>query len=180
MWLVLLLSSAACGPAWAVVQLSTPNPLFRQKTLGVEAVHFEGVRIGEKAEREWLGGKDAGQQASFAEDKERFAKSFAEQLAEDLPEVTLVASPGPSPLFVRPHVTRIEPGFYGGATAKPTEVEMKVEVLSVDGEVFDVVEMRASVPATTTSPETGVRLRAAAEILGGQVAEFLRSRVGLE
>jgi hypothetical protein len=177
MALVMALVCAACGSSWSVVQLATSNPLQSQTSLGVEPVQFEGVKIGEKDEVTFLASKTGEQKETFSEDKKAFSQSFADQLSEDLPEVKFSASPGAAPFLVRPHVTFIEPGFYGGVAAQPTEVEMTLEVLSMDGELFDVVKMRATVAATTANPTSGGRLRSAAEILGGQVADFLRSRV---
>jgi hypothetical protein len=175
--LALSLACVACGPPWELVAVAVPNPFANNKSFAVEPVRYEGLLIGEKTEAEYLSGKDDGQRESFGEDKSTFARAFADQLAEELPEVRFVAAPGPSPFLVRPHVTFIEPGFYAYVAARPTEVEMTLEIMATTGQMLDVVKFRATVGATMTNPSSGGRLRAAGEILGGNVAEYMRTRV---
>jgi hypothetical protein len=175
--LVVSLACVACGPPWSVVAVAVPNPFVNQRSFGVEPVHFEGVLVGDKPEAEYLSGKDGEQQRSFVDDKGSFAQRFAQQLVEELPEVQFVGAPGPSPFIVRPRVTFIEPGFYAYVAARSTEVQMTVEILGANGQVLDVVKFRANVAATMSNPSSGGRMRTAAEILGGYVAEYVRTRV---
>ncbi|MDC3959932.1 hypothetical protein [Polyangium jinanense] len=174
---LLSLFTVACGPPWTVVAKAVPNPFVNQRSFAVEPVHFEGVRIGEKSEAEYQASKDAEQQSSWDEDKRAFASEFGRELTEELPEVQFVSVPAPSPFVVRPVVTFIEPGFYAYVAARPSEVRMTLEIWGPGPQRLDVLEFRAVVPATMTNPSSGGRLRSAGEVLGAQVAEYLRTRV---
>ncbi|TKD02433.1 hypothetical protein [Polyangium fumosum] len=174
---LLSLFTVACGPSWHVVAKAVPNPFVNQRSFAVEPVHFEGVQIGEKSEAEYQASKDGDQQASWDEDKRAFAGEFGRELAEELPEVQFVSAPAPSPFVVRPVVTFIEPGFYAYVAARPSEVRMTLEIWGPGPQRLDVLQFRAVVPATMTNPSSGGRLRSAGEMLGAQVAEYLRTRV---
>lgn len=179
-WLLaclLSLFAVACGPSWVVVAKAMPNPFVNQRSFAVEPVHFEEVRIGDKSEEEYQASKDAEQQSSWYEDKRAFAGEFGRELAEELPEVQFVSAPAQTPFVVRPVVTFVEPGFYAYVAARASEVRMTVEIWSAGNQRLDVVELRAVVPATMTNPSSGGRLRTAGEMLGAQIAEYLRTRV---
>jgi hypothetical protein len=174
---LLSLFAVGCGPSWHVVSAAAPNPFVNQRNFAVEPVHFEGVQVGDKSEAEYQSSKDTEQQASWDEDKRAFAGEFGRELAEELPEVQFVSAPAPSPFVVRPVVTFVEPGFYAYVAARASEVQMTLEVFGAGNARLDVVQMRAVVPATMTNPSSGGRLRSAGEMLGAQVAEYLRTRV---
>lgn len=174
---LLSLFAVACGPSWVVVAKAVPNPFVNQRSFGVEPVHFEGVRIGDKSEEEYQASKDAEQQSSWVEDKRAFAGEFGRELAEELPEVQFVSAPAASPFVVRPIVTYVEPGFYAYVAARASEVRMIVEIWGAGDQRLDVIELRAVVPATMTNPSSGGRMRTAGELLGAQIAEYLRTRV---
>jgi hypothetical protein len=181
LWLLAFFVSlfcVACGPRWTVLAQTVPNPFVNQRVFAVEPMHFEGVVVGTKTEAEYVSGKDAEQQSSWAEDKRALATRFAQHLTEALPEVQFVAAgPVAGPYLVRPVITFIEPGFYVGVAAREAEVRMTLELLSPQGAVLDRVTMGTTVAATLTNPSSGGRLRSAGEDLGEQVAAYIRTRV---
>jgi hypothetical protein len=172
LWLLVL---AGCQ-RWAVVTQAAPNPFVGQQVFAVEPVHFEGLVVGEKSEAEYLSTRESEQQAAWAEDKQAFAKRFGEELAGALPQVRFVAAPAPG-FLIRPLVTFIEPGFYANSAARPTEVQMTLQILDSRGEVLDAVRLKATVAATMSNPSSGDRLRTASARLGEDVGAYLRTRV---
>ena len=130
-----------CGPPWAVVVQSAPNPFFGQRLFAVQPVEYSGLMIGGKPEPVYLAGKDAGQQASFAEDKTALNEKFLGQLVAEAGaagvRVVPATGPGDAPFTIRPAVHFIEPGFYAFVASQPSRVEMSVRIVAPDGRILD-------------------------------------------
>lgn len=167
----------ACGPPWVVVTSAAPNPFANQRSFALEPMHFEDLVVGEKYEKDYLEGKDEEQQESWFEDKRAFSVRFGEALAAELPEVELSGEKGASPFVLRPRAMFIEPGFYAVVASRPSEVRMTLEIVDAKGSVLDVIKLRTIVPGTLSNPSSGGRLRQAADILGANAAQYLRTRV---
>lgn len=172
-WLV----CAACGPPWVVVTATDPNPLPAEREFVVDEVRYEKVLVGDASESGWLRKQDEKQRAAWDTGKQTLSQRYAESLASHLPELKF-AKPNETDAFVvRSRVTFIEPGFYTATAARPTQVNMTVEIANRAGRAVDVIEIRATAPATMSNPTIAERLASAAEVLGERTAEYLRSRV---
>jgi hypothetical protein len=159
-----------------VVRQTVPDPFVQRPHFAVEPIHFEDLRVGGKSEGEYLSGKEPDQQSKWQADKEAMSAGFAAALAaagEGLSVGALV----PEGWVVRPVVTFIEPGFYAGIAAGPTEVRMTVQVLDGKGAVLDEIAVHSNIAATMGTAAVGTRLRDAADDLGHVVAGYLRTRV---
>lgn len=177
--LLSLLSVAllGCGPSWEVVTVAIPNPFVGAKELALEPMHFEDMSVGEKRESTYLAEKDAEQRKSWEEDKKGFDEQFRASLSTSLPEAQFKDPKEKLPFLVRPRVMLIEPGFYAVTASLSTEVRITVEILNDQNEVIEIINFRKSVPGTLNNPSVGGRLRTAAEALGEQVAQYLRTRM---
>jgi hypothetical protein len=183
---VALVASAAligCGPPWAVVVQSAPNPFFGQRLFAVQPVDFSGLMVGSKPEPVYLAEKDAGQRASFAEDKaafnERFLADLIAQAGAAAVRVVPATGPADAPFTIRPVVHFIEPGFYAYLVSQASRVEMSVRIVAPDGRILDEINLAHSTPSTASTAASGTRLRSDGAALGAIVARYLRVRVGL-
>jgi hypothetical protein len=176
---IAVLSSAACGGVpWTVMRQAAPDPFVGHGQFTVERLHFEQTRIGGKTEAEYAADKQPEEQQSWQADKDAMSEQFASGLAsEGEGVVTEVAQGG---AIVRPTVSFIEPGFYAGVAAHPTEVDLDVQILDPQGNVQDVIGIRVVVGASLTNPASGSRLRQAAARLGEITAQYLKTRVAPE
>ncbi len=172
---VSLLASAACGPHWTVVRQAVPDPFVGKPQFTVEKVRFDGLRVGDKTETEYLSGKDDEQRRSWQTDKDAMSEAFAVGVASG--EGLSVGLPRPDAATVRPIVTFIEPGFYAGVAAGSTRVDVTVQVLNAQGVVLDEIQASSAVAASMTNPASGTRMREAAEDLGRITADYLHKRV---
>jgi len=193
-WLIVAASTLiGCGPPWHVVRQTTPDPFIGQKQFAVAPVEYPGLRIGRKDEGEYLSGKDAKQQASFADDKaglnEKFAAALMAKAREAGLEVAPATGPASAPFVIHAAVPFIEPGFYGGVVSQPSRVEMVVTITSPDGKVLDEIHIGHSTSPSSgvaiggvsipSHPASGDRLRKDGEGLGEIVAKYLKLRAGL-
>jgi hypothetical protein len=165
-----------CTP-WRVVRQAMPNPLQGQRAFQLAPLDFRGLYVGEKPEPEWLGGKDAGQRASWQGDLQAMTQIFAERFVYGLPGCQITPPGGAAPFTVVPHIGFIEPGFYAGIVASSTHVRLMLRVMS-GSTLLDEIDVEVSVPADITNPASGTRLRQAAAQLGEIAAHYLRERTG--
>ena len=175
------LALIGCGPPWVVVMQTTPSPLVNAPKFSVLPTDFTGLTIGSKPEGEYLAGKDAGQQQSFAADKaginEEFVNGLIKKAREDGIEVVLGTGPGDAPFQIHPSIAWIEPGFYAYVVSAPSRVRMKLQITAPDGRVIDEITMQHATGATLLNPSSGGRYRSDGGGLGGWTAKYLNSRV---
>jgi hypothetical protein len=172
---LLSLLSACGGVPWTVVRQAAPDPFVGQGQFAVEHLHFEQTRVGDKAEADYAASKEPEQQQSWQADKDAMAAQFLAGLSSEGEGVVSVGGPGGA--IVRPIVTFIEPGFYVGVAAHPSEVDMDIQVLDAQGQLRDEISVSVIVGASMTNPASGSRLRDAAERLGEITARYLKTRV---
>jgi hypothetical protein len=173
-----------CRPPWAVIVQTAPDPFLGQRHFAVQPIDFTALTVGDTPEPVYLAGKDAGQRASFAADKEALNERFLQQLITDAGEagIQVVPATGPadSPFTIRPSVSFIEPGFYAFVAAIPSHVRMNVRILAPDGRVFDEIVLNHFTPSDMFArAASGSRLREDGAGLGKTVAKYLRVRVGV-
>jgi hypothetical protein len=174
----LAFASIACGPPWKVVVQASPNPMSQTNKFFVDAVAFDGLKVGSTDEQTWQSGKDAQSQASWQGDKQAMASEFSSAL-DDAREGVQRAGGPPGDFQVKPHITFIEPGFNAVVASQPTQVNMDVQILDPSGKLVDEFTMHAVVAASISNEALGTRLREAARYLGKITAKYLNKRVGL-
>ena len=175
--LVILSCLPGCGPRWSVIAQASPDPLVGARTFYVEPIHFDPPIIGEKTEGEYLAGKSPDQRDGWLTDKTETSKRYASALMSESTGLLFPVQPAPGVFIVRPIVGFVEPGFYA-YVARPTEVRMRVQILSSDGALIDEIAIRSLIGASLMNPASGTRLRQAGEDLGRVTAEYLKKRVG--
>ena len=74
------LFAVGCGKPYQIVKQTTPNPFVGKRQFVVLAVDYADLRIGEKTESEYVGGKSDDSAASFQGDKEGINEKFLEAL----------------------------------------------------------------------------------------------------
>jgi hypothetical protein len=166
-----------CGPRWAVLQQTVPNPLLNQRQFFIEAVHAENIAVGDKPEAAYLVEKTPEQQASWHADKIDMITHYAEGLMSEGEGLQFPTQPGPTTFIVRAIVEFVEPGFYAYVASHPTEVGMRVEILAPTGQVLDVISIHSVIPADMTNAASGTRMRQAANDAGQITADYLKTRV---
>ncbi|GAC1358149.1 MAG: hypothetical protein NVS3B10_01440 [Polyangiales bacterium] len=177
-----ILAGVGCGPRWTVIRQGVGNPFTYQRTFAVEAVHFEGMHVGDKTESEYQAGKDTDQQRSWQADKQGMIAAYQQGLVDQARGLTFTGiPPAPGTWVIRPIVTFVEPGFYAGIAAGDTVVNMIVQVVAPDGQqVVDEIQIASRRAASMTSPSSGGRMRSAAEDLGSVSGKYLLHRLGLD
>ena len=182
LFVVTLLGLGCMHARWTVVRQTSPNPFNVDATFAVEPLHYEGMTVAGGTEAQYLSDKTDDLKNLWESDKQQTATTYAERVSADaaLNARAIVAGspPDPKAYLVRATVVTLEPGAFAGVAVQPTEMRIVLQVLAPGGtQVLDEVKLRAHVPAGSTSPSTGGRLRSAANELGAATAEYLRSRV---
>jgi hypothetical protein len=179
------------GPMWQVVVQSAPDPFVGARRFGVLPIDYSGLMVGRKPEPVYLAEKEPAQQASFQEDKAALNEKFLERLrAKGLSgnvEIVPATGPADAPFMIKASVRFLEPGFYVGVAAAPSEVHMNVKILAPDGRVLDEIELAHGTDPRSGvaiggfeipgNPSSGGRLRKDGEALGTFVGEYVLARV---
>jgi hypothetical protein len=175
--LLLLTLVAGCGPRWAILAQANPDPLVGAKDFYIEPIHYDGLIVGSKGERDYQADKSPDQQESWRVDKLETGARYADAVRAESPGLRFTTAAAPGVFIVRPVVSYIEPGFYAAFVAKPTELRMVVQILSSDGRMIDEIALHSVIGASLIYPASGTRMRLAGEDLGRVTAQYLRKRV---
>jgi hypothetical protein len=170
-------SLTGCGPRWSVITQAAADPLRGAKVMYIEPIHYDPPIVGAKSEGEYLADKSADQRDGWLTDKADTSNRFIATLISSLTEVQFATQPAPGVFIVRPIVSFIEPGFIAPFASAPTQVRMRVQVLSSDGAIIDDIAIPSAIPASLMYPASGTRMRLAGEDLGRVTAEYLRKRI---
>ena len=175
------LALIGCGPPWVVVMQTTPDPFVNQSKFSVLPIDFTGLEIGEKPEGLYLSEKTPEQRESFLADKagmnEEFTKALIGKAREFGLDVVLATGPNDAPFQIRASVAWIEPGFFTGFVNAPSQVRMKLRLMTPDGRVLDEIGMNHHTDASLFAAASGSRLRKDGEGLGAWSARYLGERV---
>jgi len=166
-----------CGPRWVILAQARPDPLVGAGSFYIEPIHYDPPRIGEKTEGEYLADKTPDQKDSWLTDKSDTSNRYIGTLIAELPEVKFLVQPAPGVFIIRPIVSFIEPGFYAYVAAAPTQVKMRIEILSSDGAVIDDIMVPSVIGASMVNASSGSRLRLAGQDLARVTAQYLRKRI---
>lgn len=171
---------AGCGPPWKVVVQANPDPMLGQKRFAVLPVDFQGLRVGEKSEEEYLAEKDGEQQQSFVSDLKSMNEAFTSELIKTAHEegldVVLATGPGAAPFELRPHIPFIEPGYFVGVSSRASRTDLSLVITSPDGQVIDQINMQHATGGSFSTPSITLRLQQDAKALGAYTARYLKYR----
>lgn len=171
-----------CGPQWGIIVQAAPNPMMGQKKFAVLPIDYTGLRIGNKSEAEYVGNKGDKQAESFAGDKQGINETFTAALTESAAdaglEIVMATGPADAPFAIRPTISFLEPGFYVGVAAQPSQVTMTVRITTPDGQVIDEITSTETVGASMTNPSSGGRYRSGGKALGKALGKYLKIRTG--
>lgn len=181
--------ASGCGPQWAVVKQSTPNPFIGQKAFLIEPIKFDGMLVGKLSEADYLAKKKPDQQASFVADKTAMNERFAARLTELAAKNGLTITPvsGTPGLTFRTIVSFLEPGYYAPTVgtgfgsvdlSRPTQVRANVQLIDAQGAVLEDIAIAAEVKSDLIHSASGTRYRNAAEILAEKTHMYLINRTG--
>ena len=172
---------AACAAPYQMLREARPNPLFGARTFALEPLHYESMVVGDHGMpgATWLAQKKPEQQASFVADEQAMNGAFDAAILQRAGRLQIILGPPPpdgSAFLIRPIVVRYEPGFYAYVASQPTEVELRVQVMTAQGQLIDELAMQSTVYASMGNPSTGGRMREAGDNLGWRLSDYLRHR----
>ena len=167
-----LLATTGCGPKWEVVKQANPNPFAPSSKFAMAPPTYEGLMVGSKSEQEYLSEKDANTQQDWQNDKKEMVDAFMDGFNAERESVQT----GAGEYAISPHITFIEPGYYAGVAAAPSEVRVDVKIFDKAGALLDEITITAKGGGMSTTQ----RLRTAAKELGITVAKYLKKRTGNE
>jgi hypothetical protein len=166
-----------CGPRWAIIRQASPDPLVGARSFYCEPIHYDPPSVGDKTEAQYLADKTTDQRDAWLTDKSDTSNRFVASLSGAIPEAGWVVQPAPGTFIIRPIVSFIEPGFYAGIVQSPTQLRMRVQILSSEGLVIDDIAIPSAIPGSMIYPASGQRMRLAGEDLGRVTAAYLRKRI---
>ena len=186
-----LLAMGCADPAYQVIMTAPRGAFVGQKRFAVFPIDWSHLLVGSEPEAAYLARKSPEQCERFAADKAALGNIFFDRFGQKAFEssIMIVPATGPAdaPLFIRPTVHFLEPGFYGGIVGASSEVRMNVRIVAADGRVLEELELThgtrpvaapgiagGGVPST---PTVGQRLRKDGEGLGEELAAYLGRRV---
>ncbi|MBK7395969.1 MAG: hypothetical protein IPJ34_06595 [Myxococcales bacterium] len=162
---------------WTIVRQAAPSPLNAASKFVLEPMHWENTSVGGKPEAQYFADKEPAQQQSYATDKVEATGLFVTNLKSHAGSVQWTTA-DPQAFIVRPIVEHWEPGFYAVVARQNARMDLRLQILTPQGQVVDEITVWSTAQATVTSPSSGQRMRMCGEDLGGVVGNYLSSRLG--
>jgi hypothetical protein len=160
---------------WTVVHQASPTPYDDATSFTVEPLHFESAIVDGKSEPDYAAAQTEDLRNLWQTSKSEASTAWTERIVNDVSLHAKTTSDG-NAYVIRPILTRIEPGSFAGVTVQPTEVRMTLLLIAPNGQTVDEVHFRVTVPAGSTAPTIGGRLRSASTELGAETVEYIGSR----
>lgn len=181
------MTTGGCGPAWTVVRQAAPSPFNAQSAFAVEPIAYEGLKVGGKAEADYLAEKKPEQVEAWRADLGKLNQAFADTLVKEGKGLAIAVGPAaaPGPYSVKPMVSFIEPGVWAAVVNIPSEVRMTLRIVDAQGAVVDEVATSVKyatgnimgVPVNVSVTE---RLNECGKILGESAAKYLKLRANVK
>ena len=181
------MTAGGCGPAWTIVKQAAPSPFNAQSAFAVEPIAYEGLKVGGKAESDYLAEKKPEQVEAWRTDLGKLNQAFADTLVKESKGLTVSVGPAaaPGPYSVKPMVSYIEPGVWAAVVNIPSEVRMALRIVDAQGAVVDEVATSVKyatgnimgVPVNVSVTE---RLNECGKILGESAAKYLKTRANVK
>ncbi|MFO0579183.1 MAG: hypothetical protein U1A78_34720 [Polyangia bacterium] len=174
---------SGCSPAWVVVKQAAPNPFNAASEFSIEPISYDGLRVGEKTEADYLADKEPAKQEAWRSDLVQVNQSFQEALLKDTTGLKIAAGPAaaPGPFVIKPHVTWAEPGLYAAVYNKPSAMDLSVQIADAQGAIVDEFKAHVVVPIQSvmnvpTNPSVTDRFKECGQKLGSIAARYLKTR----
>jgi hypothetical protein len=165
---------SGCAPQWIIHSHASPDPFKNQKDFAVLPIAFADVRIGDKSEASYLAEKPPAEAQAFYANQAALNAEYLKSLTEAARAIGIHIVPASraqtAPFLIQPSVTTIDPGM---GDKWPSTVRMLVRVGTMDGKVYDTVEINSRSAAYAVE----ARLRNDGFELGRTTVDYLKSRV---
>lgn len=178
---------SGCGPAWTVVRQAQPSPFNAQSAFAVEPIAYEGLKVGDKNEADYLAEKKPEQVEAWRADLGKLNQAFADTLVKEGKglQVTAGAAAAPGPYSVKPMVSFIEPGVWAAVVNIPSEVRMTLRIVDGQGTVVDEVSTSVkyatqSIMGVPVNVSVTERLNECGKRLGESAAQYLKVRASVK
>ncbi len=178
---VAVLGCSTPRKVWTVTQYAHPNPLAGETHFAVVPLDFTDLRVGEELEDDYIARKGEDFKRLWVEDKHAMSALFTEQLTSlaAYRGIRISATPADAPFVIRPSVTFIGRGYFGGPFKKRAVLRAVVDITGPDGELIDQIVVREVVgipEAGHLNITAGERMRRLAEKLGAHTASYVYGR----
>jgi hypothetical protein len=167
---------AGCSPSWIVIKQTDPNPFKNVPSFGVMPLDFDGLRVGEQSEKDYLGTLDETRRENWSKGKEAMAASFFEQLKRRVVGFLVTTDVNGEKYRVMSRITYIDPGSQAEEAVQSTVVQMDATIINKEGEVLDEIKLKAKVSSALSAASVKGRLQDAATQLGDELASYLMDR----
>jgi hypothetical protein len=174
---------SGCGPSWTVVRQAAPNPMSATSEFAIEPVRFDGLRVGDKPEADYLAGKEDQQKEAWRNDLVQVNQHFQASLIQSASGLKLTQGPpaAPGPFVIKPHVFWVEPGYYAAIASQAATVDASITITDAQGAPIDEFRVHVVSPVNLvmgvpTNPSVTDRFRECGQKLGEVVAAYLKAR----
>lgn len=174
---------SGCSPAWVVVRQGAPNPFSATSEFALEPVRFDGLRVGDKPEADYLASKEPQQKEAWRNDLIQINQHFAASLVQSAAGLKVSPDPAaaPGPFLIKPHVFWVEPGYYAAIASQAATVDATVTITDPQGAPIDEFRVHVVSPVNLvmgvpTNPSVTDRFRECGQKLGEVVAQYLKAR----
>lgn len=170
-----LVGTAACKP-YAVVQQSGPPSALAGMTSMTVSFDWSKVRVLNKnSEAEYLAEKEPAEREDFAKIKLETDAAILEGMRDRGLNAAPAAEGTPADLVVA--YTYVQTGIYTPVFSSPSKVEARFS-WQREGKVTDVIDTRATIGASLTTPSDHQRMEMAGRNIGKVAAKFVADTTG--
>jgi len=169
------LAATACKP-YAVVQQSGPPSALKGITSMTVGFDWSKVTVLDKSsEAEYLAEKSDEEKADFAKIKQETDAAILEGMRDRGVNVAPAPAEGAPDLVIA--YTHVTTGIYTPVYSVPSKIEARFS-WQKDGKVTDVIDTRAMVGASLTTPSDHQRMEMAGRNIGKSAAKFVEDSQG--
>ncbi len=150
---------AACGGPYRIIQQSVPSAFATAPVIGV-VFDTSAPAWGGRSEAEWLATQPPSDQASYIDTRVAVQNAYLSRLNNELPNTRFVPSTGSEPVVLVVQPTLWEMGFFRFMVNRDSHLRATIS-FQVQGQVTDVIEVRAAAAANIQQPAIIQRMSAA-------------------
>jgi len=171
--LLAVVAGSGCGPGWTV--LEAPSR-WLGGAMGLAPLRFDGALIDGKAEPALRAELDDEDRDEWETQKAALREAFAERFVERAGDGGLAMVPlDAAVVTLVPTVRRIETGVFVGVSGQPSEVQIEVKAMTVDGAILARVLFEHGTPSSMRFRSLSRRLRHDGEAIAEEVARYVVS-----
>lgn len=167
---------------WTVTQYAHPNPLEGQTHMAVAPLYFDDLKVGEEREADYVARKGPDFGKKWLDDKQAMNALFVQKLRSNASYrgIRITEADSDAPFVIRPRVTFLQRGYFGGAFRQRARLKAVVEITRPNGDLVDQIvvhEIVEHVEDDHLNITAGARMRRLAEKLGRHTALYVQARV---